>query len=124
MLAYWHQPRFSSGLHGSDATYDTFWRELFAAGAELVLSGHDHDYERFVPLDPAQRVDAARGVQQFVVGTGGKTRYPILFAQRGSEVRLDSAYGVLVLRLRPGQYSWRFVTVAGKVADSGSGQCH
>lgn len=123
-LAYWHQPRFSSGLHGSDPAYDAFWRTLYAARAELVLSSHDHDYERFAPLDPTQRMDADRGIRQFVVGTGGKTRYPILFPRRGSEVRLDSAYGVLELTLRPGTYDWRFVTVSGTVADSGSERCH
>lgn len=123
-LAYWHHPRFSSGLHGSDRTFDTFFRTLHDAGAELVLSGHDHHYERFSPMNPGQRVEKDSGVRQFIAGTGGRVRYPAFFAEGGSEVRLDSAFGVLQLTLRPDSYDWRFVTVAGKTADSGTARCH
>ena len=71
VLAYWHEPRFSSGWHGNDPRFDAFWDALYRAGAEIVLNGHDHDYERFAPQDPDGRLDPAKGIRQFVVGTGG-----------------------------------------------------
>src|SRR4029450_3695934 len=71
-LAFWHHARFSSSGHGSYPTYDGFWRALYEAGADVVLSSHDHDYERFAPQDPDAKPDPRRGMRQFVVGTGGK----------------------------------------------------
>jgi Calcineurin-like phosphoesterase len=86
-LAYWHKPRFSSGWHGSDATYTDFWRALYEAGADVVLVGHDHDYERFAPQTPDARPDPARGIRQFVVGTGGKTHDGFRTVEPNSQVR-------------------------------------
>jgi acid phosphatase type 7 len=124
-LAYAHHPRFSSGLHGSDETLVDLWRALYRARADLVLAGHDHDYERFGPLTPTGRPDARRGLRQFVIGTGGRSLRPTLMPRPGSEVRSSSAYGVLVLRLRPRGYGWRFVPVAGeRFRDAGSARCH
>jgi hypothetical protein len=124
-LAYWHHPRFSSGLHGDDPTVAPFWDALYAAGAEVVLTGHDHHYERLGPLSPAGRVDRARGIRQFVVGTGGRSHYPTVRRAPASEVRDWQTFGILRLRLRPGAYEWRFVAVAGsRFADSGSARCH
>jgi hypothetical protein len=123
-LAYWHHPRFSSGLHGSDDTVDALWRALAAAGAELVLSGHDHHYERFAPLDREGRVARTGGLRQFVVGTGGRSLYPAFFAHPGSQVRTAGAFGVLRLTLRQRSYAWRFVGVAGEpFTDRGSAPC-
>ena len=71
-LAIWHQPRFSSGdEHGNDPSVAPFWDALYAAGADLVVNGHDHDYERFAPQDPDGDRDRERGIREFVVGTGG-----------------------------------------------------
>lgn len=124
-LAYWHQPRFSSGTHGSDPTYDAFWRDLYAAGAEIVLNGHDHDYERLAPLTPDGTADPARGIREFVVGTGGDSHYRFHTITQGSEVRIAESFGVLKLTLRPGSYDWRFVSEPGALAaDSGTGTCH
>jgi acid phosphatase type 7 len=124
-LAYAHHPRFSSGFHGSDRTLVDLWRALYAAGADVVLAGHDHHYERFRPLTPTGRPDARRGLRQFVVGTGGRSLRPTLFPRRGSEVRHSSSYGVLVLDLRATGYSWRFVPAAGgRFRDAGSNRCH
>jgi hypothetical protein len=126
-LAFWHQPRWSSGQHGNEAPYDAFWRDLYAAGADVVLNGHDHDYERFAPLDPNGRVAPARGIREFVVGTGGKNHYRFTFPDGipGSEVRNASTFGVLELTLHPGGYDWRFVPEPGKrFADTGTGFCH
>jgi hypothetical protein len=116
-LAYWHHPRYSSGLHGSNAMTGRFWAALSAAGADLVLSGHDHDYERLAPVD---------GIRSFVVGTGGRS----LYAWPGSpgphtEVRANDTYGLLELTLRPSDFSWRFIPAAGgSFTDSGEAPCH
>jgi hypothetical protein len=124
-LAYWHQPRFSSGTHGSDPAYDTFWRILFEARADVVLNGHDHDYERFAPLTPDGRTDAAGGVTEFVVGTGGNSHYKLHSVVPGSQVRLAKRHGILQLSLKPDSFSWGFQTTAGAGnADAGSTRCH
>jgi len=122
-LAYWHQPRFSSGMHGSDATYDAFWRALSAAHADVVLAGHDHDYERFAPQDAAGRY-ARQGIREFVVGTGGRGLRPFPSIQPNSRVRSASALGVLELTLGTGTYTWRFLPAVGSFTDSGSARCH
>ena len=110
-----HHPRFSSGLHGSDTTIAALWRTLAIGGADVVLAAHDHHYERFAPID---------GVRSFVVGTGGRSRYPALWRLPASEVLNDRTYGVLQLTLRPNAYDWRFRSVAGSTfADAGSADC-
>jgi hypothetical protein len=114
-LAFWHHPRWSSGLHGSDDGYEPFWVDLAAAHADVVLSGHDHHYERFAP---------DRGVRQFVAGTGGRSLYPVITPEQGSEVANDDTYGVLELTLRPTSYEWRFVPVgAAQFTDTGHTDC-
>jgi hypothetical protein len=125
-LALWHDPVFSSGLNGGSASYRPLWDVLYAHGAELVLNGHDHTYERFAPQDPGGRYDP-KGIRQFVVGTGGASHY--LFSQGkgvlpNSEVRADGTFGVLRLTLLNAGYEWEFVPVAGRTfTDGGSGRC-
>ncbi len=123
-LAYWHHPRFSSGPHGNDPNLITLWQALYVAGAEIVLSGHDHDYERFRPQTPDGVLDRARGIQEFVVGTGGRSLFPFSGLAANSAVRDDNTYGVLRLRLAPGRYSFRLLPVLGTFTDSGGGVCH
>jgi len=124
-LAYWHHPRFSSGEHGNHISMRAIWQVLYEADADLVLNGHDHDYERFAPQDPNGVADPARGLREFVVGTGGKNHYAIVTPVANSEVRNDDTFGVLKLTLRPTSYDWAFVPEAGKTfTDSGSGTCH
>ncbi|MFN2626259.1 MAG: metallophosphoesterase [Mycobacteriales bacterium] len=124
-LAYWHQPRWSSGLHGDDPAYDAFWRALYRAGADVVLNGHDHDYERFAPQSPAGVADAPRGIREFVVGTGGESHYPIKAPALTSEFRLPFTYGVLALTLHATSYDWEFAPVDSRpVRDSGTASCH
>jgi hypothetical protein len=114
-LAYWHHPRFSSGLHGSDAAYAPFWSLLAHAKADVVLQGHDHDYERFSPVN---------GIRSFVVGTGGRSLYPILSPRPESVVRDTGTFGVLRLTLRPTGYDWKFLPVRGSTfSDAGTGRC-
>jgi hypothetical protein len=124
-LAYWHHPRFSSGAPGSNVRTDPFWRLLYEAGAEVVLTGHSHDYERFAPQTPDALRDDARGIREFVVGTGGKNNYAFGAVQPNSEVRDAATSGVLLLTLRPGGYDWHFAPVRGATfRDAGSGACH
>ncbi len=124
-LAYWHEPRFSSGTAGNNAAYDAFWRDLYRAGVEVVLNGHDHDYERFAPQDPNEAFDGARGIREFIVGTGGESHDSFNTVEPNSEVRNNNTFGVLKLTLHPSSYDWRFVPQAGEsFTDSGSGSCH
>jgi acid phosphatase type 7 len=125
-LAYMHHPRFSSGEeHGSTPKLEPLWEALYEAGADVVLSGHEHNYERFAPQDPEGRADPQRGIREFVVGTGGKSHYPILEPISNSEVNNDETYGVLKLTLHPHSYEWQFVPVEGEsFSDSGSARCH
>jgi calcineurin-like phosphoesterase family protein len=114
-LALWHHPRFSSGLHGSDRTLAPFWTLLAAGRADVVLSGHDHDYERFAPV---------AGIRSFVVGTGGRGLRPFHEIDPRSVARQAHSFGILRLTLRPRGYGWRFLTAAGpEYVDAGSAAC-
>jgi acid phosphatase type 7 len=132
-LAYWHAPLFSSGKeHGGEEAMRPAWEMLYQAGADVVLAGHEHNYERFAPQDPNGQLDAQRGIRQFVVGTGGKSLYGFGRPLRTSEVRSAESFGVLVLTLRPSGYDWAFVAAGAgggnradsRVIDDGSGDCH
>lgn len=126
-LAYWHHARFSSSaVHGNHPQTQPLWQALYDAGADLVLSAHDHLYERFAPQTPAGVADAASGIREFVVGSGGRSHYAFAATpDANSEVRNSDAWGVLKLTLSAGAYSWQFVPVAGMTfTDSGSGTCH
>jgi 3',5'-cyclic AMP phosphodiesterase CpdA len=124
-VAFMHHPFFSSGLSGSITNTRALLQVLVGAGVELVLSGHDHMYERFEPQTVAGALDRARGIRQFVVGTGGRDLYT--FEARNlkanSAFRYDQNYGVLKLVLRDSSYDWAFVTIDGKIIDSGSASC-
>lgn len=126
-LAYWHKPRFSSGTdHGSLSAAQPLWQALYDYHAEIVLGGHEHNYERFAPQTPTGIADPANGIREFVVGTGGESHYNDLGTPLpNSEVFNGTTFGVLELTLGAGTYSWQFVPVAGQsFTDSGSGTCH
>jgi len=126
-LAIWHRPRYSSGYHGSLPATQDLWQDLYAAGAELVISGHDHNYERFAPVDAEGNPDPAHGITQFVVGTGGVPGPGAIRPTHAanSQVIITGVYGVLKLSLRPDGYDWAFVAEPGKSdTDGGSGKCH
>ncbi len=126
-LAYFHHPLFSSGKeHGYDPEMKPFWEALYDAKADVVINGHDHDYERFAPQDPNGKGDPTRGIREFVVGTGGNpSHHAFGDPAANSEVRGPDTYGVLKLFLHPKSYDWRFISVdGGRVTDSGSGACH
>jgi len=125
VLAYWHHPRFSSGQHGDEPQYDAFWRDLYNEGADVVLVGHDHDYERFAPQDPDGKPDPSRGLREFVVGTGGKNHYGFQSLDANSEVREARTFGVLLMTLNRDSYDWKFVPERGKsFTDAGRGACN
>ncbi len=123
-LAYWHRPLFSSGPERETQVLKPLWEALYDAGAEVVLGGHDHYYERFAPQTPEGREDPKRGLRQFVVGTGGMVLYDFTEPLANSEVRIGGAFGVLKLTLEDGAYAWEFLTVDGGVSDQGRGTCH
>jgi len=125
-LAFWHVPLFSSGdEHGNAPAMKPFWDDLYAAGADVVLNGHDHDYERFAPQNPEGATDPARGIREFVVGTGGKNQRGFRAPSAASEIRSNSTFGVLEMTLHTHGYDWKFIPVAGgKFSDAGRGQCH
>ena len=123
-LAYWHHPRFTSGLSGGGALYN-FWDILYQHGVEIVINGHDHDYERFAPQNPLGESDPQNGIRQFVVGIGGASLRPWGFLTTNSEVFDSSTYGVLKLELASDRYSWELIPVGNQpVLDSGSTLCH
>jgi hypothetical protein len=126
-LAVLPSPRFSSGLHGNNGGFEPFWNALRDYGAEVALSGDDHDYERFAPQTPTGYLDLAGGISEFVVGTGGRSHYPFSLGtlKGNSQARNDDTFGVLKLTLHPSGYDWEFVPEAGKTfSDSGSRSCH
>jgi hypothetical protein len=125
-LAYWHHPLFTSSLkHGPATEVRPLYQALYDAGADLLLTGHNHNYERFAPQNPLGGLDTARGLREFVVGSGGASHYGFGPTQPNSEVRDALTYGILRLTLRPAGYDWLFVPEAGRsFTDSGTAACH
>jgi hypothetical protein len=123
-LAIWHKPRFSSGVHGSSAAYQPFWQALYDADADVVVSGHDHIYERFAPQTPTGSADPQRGIREFVAGTGGAPLRDITTVRPNSEFRQNTSHGVLKLALDATGYDWSFIGTDGAVRDAGRGSCH
>ena len=122
---FWHHPRFSSGSHGSSTATQALYQALYDFNADLILVGHDHDYERFAPQTATGVADSARGIRQFVVGTGGKSHYATVSGVPNSQVRNSDTYGLLKLTLSATAYSWQFLPEAGKTfTDTGSTACH
>jgi Calcineurin-like phosphoesterase len=122
-LAYWHEPRWSSGReHGGTTDVAGWWRTLYQAGVDVVLNGHEHNYERFARLSPSGN-ETRRGIREFVVGTGGYELYRFGNRVHGSERRIV-AHGVLSMALRRTGYDWRFVKVGGGTGDRGHTACH
>jgi hypothetical protein len=123
-LAFWHIPRFSSGEHGDHTAYGQWWQLLQGQKADLVLTGHDHDYERFAKLNADGQPDDQAGLRSFVVGTGGRNLRVGRTPHVGSEKFIDDAMGFMELQLRPDSYSWRFLSIDGTALDQGEERCH
>jgi hypothetical protein len=121
--AIWHHPRFASGSNGTNSSVDPLWRDLYAAGADVVLNGHQHDYERLAPVDASGNRDAAFGMRQFVVGTGGEAVG--LPSRRTTSEKAQGRYnGVLKLTLHATSYDWQWVGTSGSFTDTGTTSCH
>jgi hypothetical protein len=125
-LAFWHQPRFSSGAeHGSDPSVGPFWNALQDHGAEIVVNGHEHNYERFEP-QLADATPSPTGIREFIAGTGGRSIHRFLRDSQpiaNSAARLQT-FGILELVLDERSYDWQFVNEGGIVLDQGTGTCH
>ncbi len=123
-LAYWHHPRFSSGSHGDQIFMQDVWAVLAKAGVDVVLSAHDHTYERFKPLDSNGKVNP-KGTRAFVVGTGGRSLYAFKKPNRNSQIKNNNTLGVLQLTLNTSSYEWQFKTPTGSsFTDSGTASCY
>lgn len=124
-LAYFHQPLFSSSEVDNSPEVKPFWEDLYHVGTTLVVNGHAHDYERFLPQDPNGVADPTHGILEIIAGTGGKDHAHFVHIHSNSVVRDNTAFGVLKLTLYPGRYAWEFIPVPGfTFTDSGSGLCH
>jgi hypothetical protein len=111
-------------MHGSDSKTQALWAALFDAKAEIVVTGHEHNYERFAPMNQSGQ-EVSGGLREFVVGTGGASHYGFGTFLPASQARDSSTYGVLKLTLRPTAYDWKFVPIAGQnYTDSGSTSCY
>jgi acid phosphatase type 7 len=122
-LAFFHRPLVSSGIAAVNTSVAPLWQDLYNAGADLALAGHDHAYERLAPMNAAAASDPARGLREFVVGTGGKDHQGVALVQPTSELR-EPVYGVLEVTLHPTGYDWTFVSESGRSLDSGHNDCH
>lgn len=124
IVAYFHHPRFSSGHHGSDSRIAPIWDILAEGKATLILAGHDHHYERFLPSTSAGAIDSVNGVTSFLVGTGGAdlrgTRRPLPNSAR----RIEGHYGVLKLSLGAGEWRSVFLDTSGRIWDPSGGTCN
>jgi hypothetical protein len=127
-LAFFHQPLFSSGQNGPSPEVRPLWQALYDFNADVILNGHDHDYERFAPQTPQGVADMQRGIRQFVVGTGGYSLTRFGSPLRNSEVRHDQSFGVLRMELLPESYAWEFLAAPGgegsTFTDTGGQRCH
>jgi hypothetical protein len=124
-LAYWHYPRWSSGAEGNYDEMAPVIQTLYDNGADVVLSAHDHIYERFAPQNPAGQLDLTRGIREFIVGTGGASHHDFGEIKANSEVRDNTSFGVLKFQLNADGYTWEFIPVRGDAFhDSGSDVCH
>lgn len=129
-LAYWRHPLFSSGPGSNNLSMWAAWDALYVAGADVVVNGHERAYERFAPQTPEGNPDPERGIQEFVLGTGGREpggieTDPSSESKPNSEVRGPAAPGVMQFTLLPGVYEWEFVPVEGnEFGDSGNGDCY
>ncbi|HJU73744.1 MAG TPA: metallophosphoesterase [Gemmatimonadaceae bacterium] len=123
-LAYWHHPRFASSYHGNDPLVSSFFTILYEADADVVVTGHEHVYERFRPLNPAGVLDTLKGIPSFVVGTGGGTLRGFNTPAPGSAARVEGHFGILKITLGKEGYQWAFIDTQRRVWDPGQGKCH
>jgi hypothetical protein len=124
LLAYFHHPRFSSDADGDHPVLQPAWELLYRAGAEIVLNGHAHTYERFAPMAPDGTRDDRNGIRELIVGTGGAALRPPPRVRANSEIQITDAFGIARLVLHPTSYEWQFIDTDGRARDEGTGSCH
>jgi hypothetical protein len=122
-LAYFHHPLYSSGPNGDNARLAGLWQLLYEHGVDVIVSAHEHLYERYAPMSPDGQRNDTRGIRQFIVGTGGAGLYAVTRRHPQSEMQVV-AHGILKLTLAAQSYGWEFLQVGGMTPDSGSGVCH
>ena len=123
-MAYFHRPYFSSGKHGGTREMRPLWDIMYDGGVDVVLNGHEHHYERFMPQTPAGIVDTTRGIEQIIVGTGGGDLRGLRPRVGNSVFEVHGYFGVLKLSVGAGEYRSAFIGTDGRVWDTGSGKCH
>lgn len=124
VLGFWHHTTFSSGWHGQTPETLPLFRAMYDAGATILITGHDHHYERFAPQNPDGKADNGRGIRVFVAGTGGAKLHNIAFRKPNSETYSADIWGILKLTLRPDSYDWEFMPAAQtEFRDAGHGTC-
>jgi acid phosphatase type 7 len=124
VLAYMHHPKFSSGLYEEHQSTGAIWKVLFRRGADVILTGHDHIYERFAPMGPSGRLRGRRGITEFTVGTGGYVPFSIASPRSANSRFASASFGVLFMRLAQKTFHWSFVDVGGATLDEGDQACH
>jgi hypothetical protein len=122
-LAYFHHPLYSSGPNGDNARLAGLWQMLYENGVDVIVSAHEHLYERYAPMSPDGQRNDARGIRQFIAGTGGAGLYTVTSAHPQSQIQIVS-HGILKLTLAAAGYNWEFLQPDGGRADSGSDVCH
>ena len=123
-LAFWHVPRWNSGPAKHANWVQPFWYELYKGGAEIVINGHDHHYERTGKIDAEGLPDKQNGLIEFIVGTGGAGHYYLEDAFAFSEKMIFGEFGVLKLTLEPERFQWQFISIENEVLDEGESDCH
>lgn len=124
-LLYWHHPLWSSGTVPIDPAAEALWRIASQYGAEVVVNGHDHMYERMAPLGPTGLPEPETGIRLFIAGTGGAWHFEEGQPYLASQARAAGVHGVLLFFLYSNRYDWHFIPVDGSdFVDSGSGTCH
>lgn len=126
VVAYWHHPRFSSGWHGTELRLMPIWQILYDAGVDLVINGHEHNYERYLPQDPLGVVDSVKGITQIIVGTGGGDLRGFGSSTPGknSAYQIQGHYGVLKITLGAEEWQSAFIDTRGRTWDVVGGRCH
>ena len=126
VLAYWHHPRFSSGWHGTELRLMPIWQILYEGGVDLILNGHEHNYERYLPQDPMGVVDSAKGMTQIIVGTGGGDLRGFGSSTPGknSAYQIQGHFGVLKITLGAEEWQSVFIDTNGRTWDAVGGRCH
>jgi hypothetical protein len=124
-VAYFHHPLYSSGAHGPNNAMRSLWEKLADGGVDLILNGHEHHYERFLPMNKAGAVDSVSGMEQIIVGTGGGGLTGIRSrVQANSARQIQGHWGVLLATLGTDEYRTSFLDVDGKVWDPSGRKCH